>query len=190
MIQTSPILVIGGSVRARRLCPQIAAWVAEVGLQTIGGSFEVIDLRKWRLPMDDEPGLPAAGAYARRHTRAWSRKVAGAGALIFVTPQYNWGYPAALKNAIDHLYAEWRGKPAMIVTYGGHGGDKCAGQLRQVLDGLSMATLATAPALVLPRARIEANTGEIDPSAVFAPQLPSLQQAFRELAAARAAATS
>ncbi len=183
MIHTSPILVIGGSVRAHRLCPQIAAWVAEVGHQTIGGSFEVIDLRKWPLPMDDEPGIPATGQYDRPETRAWSRKVAGAGAIIFVTPQYNWGYPAALKNAIDHLYAEWRGKPAMIVTYGGHGGDKCSAQLRQVLDGLSMATVATAPMLVLPRALIEANTGEINPSEEFASHLPSLRQAFSELGA-------
>jgi NAD(P)H-dependent FMN reductase len=42
---------------------------------------------------------------------------------VFVSPQYNWGYPAPLKNAIDHLYKEWLGKPAVIVTYGGHGGD-------------------------------------------------------------------
>ena len=98
-----------------------------------------------------------------------------------VTPQYNWGYPAPLKNAIDHLYSEWGGKPAMIVTYGGHGGTRCADQLRQVLDGLHMATVPTAPALILGRELIEANTGEIDPASEFASHLPTLVQAFSEL---------
>ncbi len=60
-------------------------------------------------------------------------------AIVFVSPQYNWGYPAPLKNAIDHLYKEWAGKPAMIVTYGGHGGSKCAAQLRQAFAELAAA---------------------------------------------------
>ena len=46
--------------------------------------------------------------------------------------QYNWGYPAALKNALDYLYRSWNGKPAMIVSYGSHGGGKGAAQLKQV----------------------------------------------------------
>ena len=46
--------------------------------------------------------------------------------------QYNWGYPAALKNALDFLYKEWHNKPAGIISYGGHGGGKAAAQLQQV----------------------------------------------------------
>ena len=57
---------------------------------------------------------------------------------MFVTPQYNWGYPAPLKNAIDYLYNEWKGKPALVVSYGGHGGGKANGQLREVLRGVRM----------------------------------------------------
>ena len=70
----------------------------------------------------------------------------------------------------------------MIVTYGGHGGDTCADRLRQLLDGLKIATVPTAPALVLPRRLIEANTGEIDPGSEFKDHVPTLLQAFRELA--------
>jgi NAD(P)H-dependent FMN reductase len=178
--------VIGGSVRAQRICLQIAEWVAEVGREAGGGVFEVVDLREWPLPMDDEPGIPAAGRYTQAHTLAWSRKVAGAGAFVFVTPQYNWGYPAALKNALDHLYKEWGGKPAMIVTYGGHGGGRCAEQLRQVLEGLRMRPVATMPGFKLTRERIEANDGRVDPAQAFAGDLPMLRQAFGELAATRA----
>ena len=72
----------------------------------------------------------------------------------------------------------------MIVSYGGHGGDKCAAQLRQVCEGLHMALIPTSVGLTLPRALIEANPGEIDPASEFVGHLEELRQAFGELAAA------
>ncbi len=185
MIHASPALVIAGSVRPRRLAIQISDWVAAIGRETTHGAFEVVDLKDWRLPMDDEPGMPQAGEYEFEHTRAWSRKIAQSPAFVFVTPQYNGGYPAALKNAIDHVYGEWAGKPAMIVTYGGHGGGHCAEQLQYVLQFVKMTPIAKRPALKLARARIEANSGHIDPAAEFAAHLGDLKQAFAEVAAAR-----
>ena len=187
MIHASPTLVIVGSLRPKRIAPQIAEWVAEVGRETTGAAFEVVDLKDWPLPMDDEPGVPAGGVYEHEHTRAWSRKIAGGGAFVFVTPQYNWGYPAPLKNALDHLYAEWAGKPAMIVSYGGHGGGRCAEQLLQVLQGLHMTPVATRIELTITREQIEGNSGEIDPATQFAEHLDLLRQALRELAPVRAA---
>jgi NAD(P)H-dependent FMN reductase len=130
MTSSATVLVIGGSVRAQRLSPQIASWVSEIGRLRSTLAIEIVDLVEWPLPMDDEPGIPALGTYNSERTQAWSRKIASADGFVFVTPQYNWGYPAALKSALDHLYREWRGKPAVIVTYGGHGGGKCAAQLR------------------------------------------------------------
>lgn len=183
MIHVFKVLAIIGSIRPRRICPQVAAWVAEIGRDAGPWTLELVDLRDWSLPMDDEPEIPQRGVYSNSHTEAWSTKVAAADAVVFVTPQYNWGYPAALKNALDHLYAEWAGKPALIVTYGGRGGGLCAAQLRQVLDGLKMATVPTMPGLVLSRERIEANSGEIEPATEFAQHLPVLKQAFGELAA-------
>jgi NAD(P)H-dependent FMN reductase len=185
MIHAHRIQVIVGSTRARRICPQIAAWVAQVGRGAISGVFEVVDLKDWPLPMDDETEIPASGLdYAFEHTGVWSRKVSEGDAFVFVTPQYNWGYPAPLKNALDHLYREWIGKPAMIVTYGGHGGGKCAAQLRQVLDGLKMKPVPTMPEFTLAREQIEANAGTIEPAAEFIEYLDVLRQAFAELATA------
>lgn len=185
MIHAPRILVIVGSTRAQRIGPQIADWVAQVGREIIAGTFEIVDLKRWRLPMDDEPDIPERGAaYKSKHTRAWSRKVSEGTAFVFVTPQYNWGYPAPLKNALDHLYKEWSGKPAMIVTYGGHGGTKCAAQLQQVLDGLEMKPVPTMPGLKLSRECIEANSGHVEPAREFADHLGELRQAFGELAAA------
>ena len=132
--------------------------------------------------MDDEPGIPAAHGYVQAHTQAWSAKVAGADAIVFVTPQYNWGYPAVLKNAIDHLYKEWNGKPAVIITYGGHGGNKCAEQLRQVAGAVKMQMVATAPAIELSDDVIR-HGATVNPEVDFQAQAASVRQAFQELAA-------
>ncbi len=187
MIHTHRIQIIVGSVRPRRIGPQIATWVAGICNDTFSIVPEILDLKDWPLPLDDEPGIPAVGEpYVHAHTRRWSEKIAAGDAFIFVTPQYNWGYPAALKNALDHLYLEWRTKPAMIVTYGGHGGGKCAEQLRQVIEAMKMRPVATMPALKLPREHIEANTGEIDPATQFVAYLDALRQGCVELGAALA----
>ena len=73
--------------------------------------------------------------YASPSTQQWSAFIASCAGIIILTPQFNWGYPGELKNALDHLYWEWRDKPVMLATYGGHGGDKCAAQLKLVLEG-------------------------------------------------------
>ncbi|MGN8019839.1 NADPH-dependent FMN reductase [Phyllobacterium sp. 22229] len=175
------ILVIMGSVRANRLCPQIAAWVIDIARAETSFHSELVDLIDWPLPMNDEPDIPAAGAYQQVSTRAWSEKIAGADAVVFVAPQYNWGYPAVLKNAIDHLYSEWRNKPLVIVTYGGHGGGKCAAQLKQVAEGLKMRIIATMPGITLPRSTIEG--APLDMVADIHHQDGSLKQALLELEA-------
>jgi NAD(P)H-dependent FMN reductase len=175
------VLLIMGSTRAGRICPVVSEWVADIGRACTGFTCELIDLAQWPLPMDDEPGIPAAGRYVQSHTQAWSEKVANADAVVFVTPQYNWGYPAALKNAIDHLYREWAGKPAAIVTYGGHGGTKCAAQLRQVAEAVKMRLVASAPAITLADDVIR-NGRPIKPDADFQACVEPVKQAFRELA--------
>ena len=180
MIHASRILVIVGSTRARRVCPAIAGWVAEAGRAAVRAELEIVDLKDWPLPMDDEPGIPAVHAYAFAHTQAWSGKIAAADGFVFVAPQYNWGYPAPLKNALDHLYKEWHGKPATIVSYGHHGGGKGAAQLRQVLKGLHMKPVGTT-LLKLDKERIKANTGDIDPAAVFARQAGALERSLARL---------
>lgn len=169
-----------GRLRAGRICPQIAHWVAWIGRYRTDLVFEIVDLADWPLPMDDEARIPAAGGYNQPHTRAWSEKIDSADAVVFVTPQYNWGYPAALKNAIDHLYREWRGKPAAIISYGGHGGGKCAEQLRQVAVALKMGMVATSPALVLPEDVIRQGAALI-PEQDLAIHAVSIRQVFDEL---------
>ena len=175
------VLVMMGSTRAGRLCPKIAAWVVSVAREAADLNYELVDLADWHLPMNDEPNIPEIGGYTQKHTRAWSEKVAGASAILFVTPQYNWGYPAPLKNALDHLYKEWEGKPAAIVTYGGHGGTKCAAQLRQVTEALEMRSVATMPAITLTEDMIR--DGRVDPGKDFVAYEGAIRQMATELAA-------
>jgi NAD(P)H-dependent FMN reductase len=182
MTPTSLVLVIGGSTRPNRRSPAIAAWVANRGRAVTGLAFETVDLRALNLGLDDEPGIPAKDPYVSDATKRWSEQVATALAVVFVTPQYNWGYPAPLKNAIDHLYREWSGKPALIVSYGSHGGDKCARQLREVLGGLDMRLTAAMPGLRLSRDRIVANDGAVEPERDFVDQTAEVDDALRELA--------
>lgn len=141
--------IIMGSVRIKRICPEIAAYVKRTiendqSLCSENVELQTIDLRQVALPLyeDDDDLIPAqiknVDGYTDSRTRSWSRVVSTLDIIIFVTPQYNWGYPAALKNAIDRVYHEWRGKSAIVVSYGGHGGDKCNRQLQEVLQGLKM----------------------------------------------------
>ncbi|KAJ5094286.1 hypothetical protein N7456_010147 [Penicillium angulare] len=112
--------------------------------------LSIIDLQAQSLPLYDESvipaGLPPADPtphYSKAHTRAWSAVVREYDAFIFVTPQYNWSIPASLKNALDYLYYEWKGKPAAIVSYGSRGGGKAADHLKGVLSGLRMRVVGT-----------------------------------------------
>ena len=176
-------LVVGGSTRPMRRSPAIAQWVAGLGAEICDTAFRVIDIRELQLGLDDEPGIPAMGRYVCESTRNWSDIVSAAKGVVFVTPQYNWGYPAPLKNAIDHLYKEWHGKPALIVTYGSRGGGLCAAQLRAVLGGMEVKLTDAMPALRLARERIEADDGQVDPDQDFADQRDEVKAALLELTA-------
>ncbi len=135
------VAVVIGSTRPSRICPGIAEWVMNVAQEGSPLFYELIDLAEVNLPLLDETLIAALHQYEHEHTRAWSRVVSSYGGFVFVFPQYNWGYPAPLKNALDFLYTEWRDKPATSVTYGTRGGSKGAAQLREVLNGLHMRAL-------------------------------------------------
>jgi NAD(P)H-dependent FMN reductase len=69
----------------------------------------------------------------------------GPGAFVLITPEYNHGYNAVLKNALDFLHQEWADKPVGIVSYGGiSAGIRATQQLKPVLDPLRMAVAVEA----------------------------------------------
>jgi NAD(P)H-dependent FMN reductase len=132
------IAVVIGSNRPQRIGPEVAAWVQRALLATDLNEVELVDLQDIDLPFLDEPIMPAQGRYEHGHTVQWSELVRSYDGFVFVFPQYNWGYPAVLKNALDFLYDEWANKPAGLVSYGSRGGGLEVTQLKQVLQGLHM----------------------------------------------------
>ncbi len=173
------IYVIIGSTRPIRMGRQIAEWVVSNIPPSTVFDPELLDLKDWPLPISDEPSIPSTGIYAHEHTHAWSRKIAAADGYIFVTPQYNWGYPASLKNALDHLFKEWNGKPAAIVSYGYHGGGKASAQLRQVLEGLRMRPINTMPAITFSNEMLTANGHLRNPQEDFSSSVDSIRRAAK-----------
>ena len=131
--------VIFASTREGRQGLPIAEWVVERA--RAHGKFEpeLVDLREVNLPLFDEPKHPRFGQYEHAHTKTWSATVAAADAFVFVTPEYNYGMPPALLNAIDYLFVEWAYKPASIVSYGGvSGGTRSVQMTKQILTTLKM----------------------------------------------------
>ena len=133
------LTVIIGSTRPGRAGLPIAEWFVERAGKHGGFRVEVADLAEIDLPLLDEPNHPRLRKYTKQHTKDWSARIERADAVVFVTPEYNYGYPAAVKNAIDYLHEEWRDKPVGFVSYGGvAAGTRAVQQLKQVLTTLRM----------------------------------------------------
>ncbi|QZN93054.1 NAD(P)H-dependent oxidoreductase [Limosilactobacillus panis] len=143
------VAILIGSVRPNRRSKQVADWLRVQLMKSQQVHFDVVDLKKVNLPMLDEPHIPFTGLYTHAKTRKWSKLVQSYDGFIFLFPQYNWGYPAALKNAIDYLAKEWQGKPVSLVTFGGHGGNQAQAAMRLVVTGLKMKQLAVNPQISL-----------------------------------------
>lgn len=169
--------IIIGSTRVVRVGPQVAQFLLDTFKTTsppdttissavhppdpalqARTEIDLIDIKDYNLPIFDEPVIPnrvtGPEGYAHEHTRAWSRRVAAYDAFVFLTAQRNWGVPAELKNAIDYLFHEWGGKPAMVVSYGGHGGAKAAAQLGTVLGAVGMRVVPRVVSMAFPSGEV------------------------------------
>lgn len=134
--------VIVASTRPGRKGPAIAKWLMDLLNKQSDFEVELIDLKEVNLPFMDEAEHPRFQKYQHEHTKAWSKRIAAADAFIFVTPEYNFGYPATLKNALDFLYQEWTYKPVGFVSYGGiAGGTRAVQMLKQVVTAMKMVPL-------------------------------------------------
>ena len=133
------LLIIVGSTREARLGMPIAEWFRELAVANGGFEVDFADLAEVALPLFDEPHNPRFGTYEHEHTKRWSATVAHADAIVFVIPEYNHGYNAATKNAIDYLYKEWNHKAVGLVSYGGaSAGTRAVEQLKPVLTSVKM----------------------------------------------------
>ncbi|HEU0221218.1 MAG TPA: NAD(P)H-dependent oxidoreductase [Paracoccaceae bacterium] len=129
------LALIYGSAREGRLCDRVAGWAAAEIARQGEIALDIID----PVALD----LPAGNGHGdKRAVEVLSAKVEAADAFLVVTPEYNHGYPAALKNLIDAVYEPWAGKPVAFVSYGGiSGGLRAVEQLRQVFAELHAVTV-------------------------------------------------
>ena len=131
--------IIIGSTRPGRAGLPIARWFTERARRHGAFDLDVVDLAELNLPLLDEPEHPRLRRYTHQHTRDWSARVEAADAFVLVTPEYNHGYPAALKNALDFVCVEWRHKPVGFVSYGGvAAGARAVQALEPVVSALQM----------------------------------------------------
>ncbi|HEU5403255.1 MAG TPA: NAD(P)H-dependent oxidoreductase [Terriglobales bacterium] len=115
------VALIYGSTRPGRLCDKVVEWAA--AQINNGGQFEVEII---------DPVQPAN----------MGERLATVDAFVVVTPEYNHGYPAPLKDLIDSYGPEWHAKPVGFVSYGGiSGGIRAVEQLRQVFAEVHAMTI-------------------------------------------------
>ena len=111
------ILVIIGSTRQNRFGETVARWFMTRTEERTDLSFELVDLRDWKFQYYDRP-LPASRGEYDEEAQRWAQVVGHADGFVIVTPEYNYGYPAVLKSALDAIYHEWNRKPVAFVSYG------------------------------------------------------------------------
>jgi NAD(P)H-dependent FMN reductase len=136
--------IISSTVRPGRKGPVVAQWIAEAA--KIHGSFEVevLDLGEINLPLMNEAVHPIMKQYEHEHSKQWSAKIDEADAFIFVTAEYDYSYPASLKNALEYLVHEWAYKPAGMVSYsiGPFAGVRAVSNLKPDLLSLKVVSLS------------------------------------------------
>jgi len=140
------ILIILGSIRKNRFSEKPAKWIFEEAKKHEGLEVELVDLKDYPLPFFDEPISPSMikEPYSNENVKILTKKVEEADGFVIISPEYNHGYSAVLKNMLDYIYKEWNNKAIGFVSYGAVGGARVVEQLRQVAIELQMAPIRQA----------------------------------------------
>lgn len=137
--------IITSTVRPTRKGRAVADWIFDIAEKHPAFNVELLDLAIINLPFMDEPHHPRLKKYVHEHTWKWSKKIEHADAFIFVTAEYDYNYPAPLRNALEFLYSEWSYKAAGIVSYGGiSSGTRAANGLKSDLSSFNMVPITEA----------------------------------------------
>lgn len=147
----STVSVIIGSTREGRFSEKPAKWIYERLAKRESVDARLLDLRDFPMPFFDQavlPAIPGRAPYPDANVRRWTEAIAASDAFIFVSPEYNYGPPAVLKNALDWVYPEWNRKAAAFCSWGSVSGARAVQQLRLVAVELQLHPIR--PSLHLP----------------------------------------
>jgi NAD(P)H-dependent FMN reductase len=159
-------MIVVGSTRPGRAGLPIARWFEAMAREHGNFDIDFADLAEIALPLLDEPKHPRLHEYEHEHTKRWSARVDAADAIVFVHPEYNHGYTAPVKNAIDYLNQEWHDKPVGFVSYGGvSAGTRAMIGLKQVVTAVRM--LPVVEAVNIPFFQQYLRDGELRPNDVM-----------------------
>lgn len=128
------VALIYGSTREGRFCDKVASWADAQLARRVEFVLDVVDPVALALPTRHERNRSSALA-------ALEQRISRADAFVVVTPEYNHGYPAALKFLIDSIYDEWQAKPVAFISGGISGGLRVVEQLRLVFAELHAVTI-------------------------------------------------
>lgn len=152
------ISVIVGSTREGRFSEKPANWIFQQLKNREGIDARLLDLRDFPMPFFDQamtPARPGRPPYENGTVQKWTAAIAASDAFIFVTPEYNYGPTAVLKNAIDWVYPEWNRKAAAFVSYGATAGVRSVQQLREIMTELQIVPIR--PSVHIPAATLWAH---------------------------------
>jgi NAD(P)H-dependent FMN reductase len=136
------ISVIVGSTRQGRFSEKPAQWIFQQLKNRGVVDARLLDLRDFPMPFFDQPlppAMPGRPPYENEVVKKWTAEIARSDGFIFVTPEYNYGPSAVLKNALDWVYPEWNRKAAAFVSYGSAMGARGVQQLRLTAIELQLA---------------------------------------------------
>src|SRR6266704_946510 len=138
------ISVIIGSTRQGRFSEKPAQWILQELRKREAIEARLLDLRDFPMPFFDQPlppAMPGRPPYEHDVVKKWTAQIAASDGFVFVTPEYNYGTSAVLKNAIDWVYPEWNRKAAAFVSYGSAMGARAVQQLRETAIEIQMAPI-------------------------------------------------
>ena len=138
------ISVIVGSTRQGRFSEKPAQWILQRLQKRDGIEARLLDLRDFPMPFFDQavpPAMPGRAPYENEVVKRWTAAIAASDGFVFVTPEYNYGPSAVLKNAIDWVYPEWNRKAAAFVSYGSAMGARSVQQLRETMIEVQIAPI-------------------------------------------------
>ncbi|MEM4625604.1 MAG: NAD(P)H-dependent oxidoreductase [Candidatus Pacearchaeota archaeon] len=132
--------IIIGSTREGRFSEKVAKWVFNEIKSDPEIICEILDLRDYPMPFFNSAIYPSLAnkKYDNPVIQEWSNKIDEADGFLIISPEYNAGYPAVLKNALDVIYPEWNKKPVGFISYGSVMGSRSIEQLKQVSLSLQM----------------------------------------------------
>jgi len=138
------ISVIVGSTREGRFSETPARWILQHLKKRDGLHARLLDLRDYPMPFFDQPlppAMPGRPAFQHEVVQKWTAAIAQSDGFVFVTPEYNYGTSAVLKNALDWVYPEWNRKAVGFVSYGSAMGARAVQQLRETAIELQLAPI-------------------------------------------------